>query len=257
MRCSCPEVGLYNMRNRWYEPFSGRFLSEDPLGVEAGPNVYLLSGNDPVNGSDPRGLQNCPGGFVEPFIDVRGNEGVTVVCPPWSGNPYPRGPSNPGAGRQPSGDPSDISGPSGLPTSSPPKPPQGAQQVQKLCVGRARVLEGNTRLVGRQGGFPGVRVTMGSAAIDPFQFGGSKSHLAPHLSNIKGYTRGGLLFSGITDVIGNTNIPPGYQNIREYLRARWPNTLLLEIVGSPDLMVVDVSLSIPSSLSCPSGTAQR
>jgi len=47
---------LYYLRNRWYEPRTGRFLSEDPLGISAGINQYVYAGNDPVNASDPSGL---------------------------------------------------------------------------------------------------------------------------------------------------------------------------------------------------------
>jgi RHS repeat-associated protein len=47
---------LYYMRNRWYEPRSGRFLSEDPIGPSGGLNRYVFVGNDPVNGRDPTGL---------------------------------------------------------------------------------------------------------------------------------------------------------------------------------------------------------
>jgi len=39
-------------------------LSEDPLGVEGGLNVYSYAANDPVNRRDPLGL--CPGG-AEPI----------------------------------------------------------------------------------------------------------------------------------------------------------------------------------------------
>jgi RHS repeat-associated protein len=53
---------LYYMRHRWYNPRIGRFMSEDPLGVAAGPNLYTFAGNDPVNGFDPSGLRSC-----EPF----------------------------------------------------------------------------------------------------------------------------------------------------------------------------------------------
>ena len=45
------------MRNRWYEPYSGRFLSEDPIGLDGGMNPSVFARNDPVNLSDPSGLQ--------------------------------------------------------------------------------------------------------------------------------------------------------------------------------------------------------
>jgi RHS repeat-associated protein len=47
---------LYYSRNRWYEPQTGRFLSEDPLGLEGGLNPYLYANNDPIGGADPTGL---------------------------------------------------------------------------------------------------------------------------------------------------------------------------------------------------------
>jgi RHS repeat-associated protein len=53
-----PEVDLYFMRSRWYEPATGRFLSEDPIGLAGGTNLFGFAGNDPVNGSDPTG-QEC------------------------------------------------------------------------------------------------------------------------------------------------------------------------------------------------------
>jgi uncharacterized protein RhaS with RHS repeats len=40
-----------------YDPRAGRFLSEDPLGLADGVNVYAYAQNDPVNGVDPTGLQ--------------------------------------------------------------------------------------------------------------------------------------------------------------------------------------------------------
>ena len=50
-----PEVDLYYMRARWYEPHTGRFLSEDPIGLAGGINPYVYAASDPVNGSDPSG----------------------------------------------------------------------------------------------------------------------------------------------------------------------------------------------------------
>jgi len=51
-----PEVDVYYMRNRWYEPQSGRLLSEDPAGLSGGVNPVVYGGNDPVNNTDPSGL---------------------------------------------------------------------------------------------------------------------------------------------------------------------------------------------------------
>jgi len=49
-------TGLYNNRARWYDPASGRFLSEDPIGFAAGDaNLYRYCGNSPTNATDPTG----------------------------------------------------------------------------------------------------------------------------------------------------------------------------------------------------------
>jgi RHS repeat-associated protein len=55
-----PETELYYMRNRWYEPATGRFISEDPVGLKGGLNPSLFAGGDPVNGLDPTGLKCEP-----------------------------------------------------------------------------------------------------------------------------------------------------------------------------------------------------
>jgi RHS repeat-associated protein len=49
-------TGLYYMRARYYDPTVGRFISEDPAGLAAGINPYSYADGDPVNGSDPTGL---------------------------------------------------------------------------------------------------------------------------------------------------------------------------------------------------------
>jgi len=48
--------GLQFMRARYYHPLLGRFLSEDPLGLAAGPNVYAYADGNPVTSNDPNGL---------------------------------------------------------------------------------------------------------------------------------------------------------------------------------------------------------
>jgi RHS repeat-associated protein len=51
------ETGLYNYRARYYDPESGRFISEDPIGFEAGDsNVYRYVGNSPLFYVDPSGF---------------------------------------------------------------------------------------------------------------------------------------------------------------------------------------------------------
>ena len=50
------ESGLLYMRNRYFDPGTGRFTQEDPIGLAGGMNLYGFAGGDPVNFSDPFGL---------------------------------------------------------------------------------------------------------------------------------------------------------------------------------------------------------
>ena len=49
--------GLYQVRARWYDPQSGRFVSEDPIGLAGGINPYVYANNNPINLRDPSGLK--------------------------------------------------------------------------------------------------------------------------------------------------------------------------------------------------------
>ena len=49
-------TGLYYYRARYYDPEIGRFISEDPLGFQAGVNFYSYVNNNPINANDPMGL---------------------------------------------------------------------------------------------------------------------------------------------------------------------------------------------------------
>ena len=56
-----PELGIYYYRARWYDPSSGRFISQDPIGFQAGdPNLYRYVGNAPGDGVDRLGLSEIP-----------------------------------------------------------------------------------------------------------------------------------------------------------------------------------------------------
>src|ERR1700761_7671942 len=48
--------GLVDMRARYYDPSTGRFISEDPTGIRGGINVYEYTENDPAGLVDPTGL---------------------------------------------------------------------------------------------------------------------------------------------------------------------------------------------------------
>jgi RHS repeat-associated protein len=50
------EPSLLYYKNRFYDPKLGRFLQTDPIGYGAGMNMYAYVGGDPVNATDPWGL---------------------------------------------------------------------------------------------------------------------------------------------------------------------------------------------------------
>jgi len=55
-----PEIGFYFYRARYYDPYTGRFVSRDPIGIWGDPaglgNGYAYAGNNPWTFVDPTGL---------------------------------------------------------------------------------------------------------------------------------------------------------------------------------------------------------
>lgn len=65
--------GFYYMRARYYDPQVGRFISEDPIGLEGGDvNLYVYAGNNPVNLIDPSGKAAFWYHFIDGFRAGKG-----------------------------------------------------------------------------------------------------------------------------------------------------------------------------------------
>jgi RHS repeat-associated protein len=77
-----PDLGLYYLRARYYNPATGRFLGRDPEdGDTTDPKTlhkYLYANGDPVNRLDPRGRA----GIMEYgaiLVDYIGDEAAAVI----------------------------------------------------------------------------------------------------------------------------------------------------------------------------------
>jgi len=71
------DTGLMYYRARFYDPQVGRFINEDPIGLDGGINPYAYVGNNPVSFIDPSGL--CPqnpsgnGKALKPCLNININ----------------------------------------------------------------------------------------------------------------------------------------------------------------------------------------
>jgi len=111
-RDSDTETNLYFYRARYYDPTVGRFISEDPLGFEAGPNFYKYVSDDPLNYADPFGLSPADVQRIlnqaQNLTDQMTRNGERLDWGPWNNirsslqhlNPFRKKPPLKGCGEQ-------------------------------------------------------------------------------------------------------------------------------------------------------------
>jgi len=82
------QSGLVYCHNRFYDPYTARWLTRDPIGLEGGANTYCYCSGDPINGIDPSGLADGPlDKILCFFIGVNHSLGNNSSYPPVTTNP--------------------------------------------------------------------------------------------------------------------------------------------------------------------------
>lgn len=108
------DTGLYYYRARYYDPQLKRFISEDPIGINGGLNVYAYVNGNPISLIDPMGLayssygehgikpggavdydrqreMNCENDCLETFLGITTASGAAAVAAGAPVIPYPKG----------------------------------------------------------------------------------------------------------------------------------------------------------------------
>ncbi|MGB2662725.1 MAG: RHS repeat-associated core domain-containing protein [Candidatus Acidiferrum sp.] len=92
------ETSLYFMRARYFDPSTGRFLSEDPIGFAGGNDFYPYVLNRPTNFVDPSGLDGHTWGPITWYTNQQGMSPTQIKaeqaherqhrCDFWNGNVF-------------------------------------------------------------------------------------------------------------------------------------------------------------------------
>ena len=73
---------MHYYRARYYNPTIGRFISEDPIGLAGGINLYAYTYDSPTNLTDPMGLE--PPALL-PYLFPSNLDGREIVWLRYSG----------------------------------------------------------------------------------------------------------------------------------------------------------------------------
>jgi hypothetical protein len=216
-------------------------------------NLYDYASGDPVNGADPSGLAT--------IIPLPSDVLVTGRYNNWgvgynSSSPVLTNLILQSTGPPPCALSSDPTACAANLENCRPNNCQIIPLVRPCPAVSARVLKGNSNLVGKPGAFSTANKTVavrnGSAAIIPSEFGMTKSQLRPYLGRIIGTIGGKALFSGVTDVIDNAVSPVPGMSTRDALESLNPGSIILEVPGlANDMGTQNVVLSAPASVNCP------
>jgi len=92
-----PQAPYY--RARYYDPQSGRFLSEDPSDFSGGINFYAYVANDPVNWNDPLGLDRLSFDQIANLVAKNNSSGQSdelIICMAYKESSFDPDASRPG-----------------------------------------------------------------------------------------------------------------------------------------------------------------
>ncbi|MBX3324924.1 MAG: RHS repeat-associated core domain-containing protein [Nitrospira sp.] len=73
------ESGLLFYRSRYYDPSTGRFLQQDPIGLRGGLNLYRYVRNNPSNYADPTGRVAGLAVFIPALVEGGIQAGIAVT----------------------------------------------------------------------------------------------------------------------------------------------------------------------------------
>jgi RHS repeat-associated protein len=163
--------GLLLMGARFYSPTLGRFINRDPIGESGGVNLYAYVANNPINRTDPLGLQPItygnfggqgfvnggPGSETTNFPHMIGQPGFTIPITPRDRCYYWHDVCLHNCARIGSSDPKTDK-------------PECRQRCRKNCDSDLATCLGNVkRLYGNEGFPPTIdREIRGFSGVEPF-----------------------------------------------------------------------------------------